>query len=115
VRSDEDGILARQRHVDRRAGSGPLRERRDPRPQSYVGAFADGDVLPVLLLAILTGWALTRIGAAGDPVRQAIGSFLHVVFAAFGFIIKLSPIGALGAMRSSWGRWRVFTSSACGS
>lgn len=81
-------------------------------PQSYVGAFADGDVLPVLLLAILTGWALTRIGAAGDPVRQVIGSFLHVVFAAFGFIIKLSPVGALGAMAFTVGRYGISSLSA---
>jgi Na+/H+-dicarboxylate symporter len=81
-------------------------------PQSYVGAFVDGDVLPVLVLAILTGWALTRIGAAGEPVRQVIDSFLRVVFVAFGFIIKLSPIGALGAMAFTVGQYGISSLSA---
>ena len=76
-------------------------------PQSYVGAFVDGEILPVLLIAILTGWALTRIGPAGEPVRQVIQSFMHAAFAAFGFIIKLSAIGALGAMAFTVGQYGI--------
>jgi aerobic C4-dicarboxylate transport protein len=76
-------------------------------PQSYVGAFADGEVLPVLFIAILTGWALTRIGPVGDPVRQVIQAFLHVSFAVFSVIVKLSAIGALGAMAFTVGQYGI--------
>jgi aerobic C4-dicarboxylate transport protein len=76
-------------------------------PQSYVGAFAEGEVLPVLFVAILTGWALTRIGPVGEPVRQVIQGFLHVSFAAFSVIVKLSAIGALGAMAFTVGQYGI--------
>jgi Na+/H+-dicarboxylate symporter len=67
-------------------------------PQSFVGAFADGEVLPVLLLAIIVGVSLIRLGRAGAPVREVLDSFLQILFIAFGFIVKLSPIAAFAAM-----------------
>jgi Na+/H+-dicarboxylate symporter len=76
-------------------------------PSSFVGAFIDGDVLPVLLLAVLTGWALTRVGASAEPVRRVIDSFMHVTFAMFGVVIKLSAIGALGAMAFTVGQYGI--------
>jgi aerobic C4-dicarboxylate transport protein len=76
-------------------------------PQSYVGAFAEGEVLPVLFIAILTGWALTRIGPAGEPVRLVINAFMHVVFAAFSVIVKLSAVGAFGAMAFTVGQYGI--------
>lgn len=76
-------------------------------PTSFVGAFAEGDVLPVLLLAIIVGVALMRVGSVGNPVRDVLHSFLQVLFSAFGFIIKLSPIGAFGAMAFTVGTFGV--------
>jgi Na+/H+-dicarboxylate symporter len=76
-------------------------------PQSFFGAFAEGEVLPVLLLAILVGFGLARVGKLGEPVLQGIDSFAHVLFAAFGIIMKLAPLGAFGAMAFTVGRYGV--------
>jgi Na+/H+-dicarboxylate symporter len=67
-------------------------------PNAFFGAFAEGEVLPVLLIAIICGFGLTRIGVAGKPVLEGINSFAHMLFAAFGLIMKLAPLGAFGAM-----------------
>jgi aerobic C4-dicarboxylate transport protein len=76
-------------------------------PHSFFGAFADGEVLPVLLISIIVGFGLTRIGEAGEPVVKGIESFSHVLFAAFGFIMKLAPIGAFGAMAFTVGKYGI--------
>jgi aerobic C4-dicarboxylate transport protein len=76
-------------------------------PSSFFGAFADGEVLPVLLISILVGFGLSRAGAAGEPVLRGIESFSHVLFATFGFIMRLAPLGAFGAMAFTVGRYGV--------
>lgn len=76
-------------------------------PSSFFGAFADGEVLPVLLLAVLCGFGLTRIGAAGRGVLDSIDGFAHMLFAAFGFIMRLAPLGAFGAMAFTVGRYGI--------
>ena len=74
---------------------------------SFFGAFADGEVLPVLLLAVLCGFGLTRIGTAGRVVLDGIDGFAHMLFAAFGFIMRLAPLGAFGAMAFTVGRYGI--------
>jgi Na+/H+-dicarboxylate symporter len=76
-------------------------------PHSFFGAFAEGEVLPVLLLAVLCGFGLTRIGKAAQPVLDSIDGFSHMLFAAFGFIMKLAPLGAFGAMAFTVGRYGI--------
>jgi Na+/H+-dicarboxylate symporter len=76
-------------------------------PNAFFGAFSEGEVLPVLLLAILFGFGLTRIGKAGDLAKEGIESFATVMFAVFGFIMKLAPIGAFGAMAFTVGKYGV--------
>ena len=76
-------------------------------PTSFFGAFAEGEVLPVLLLAVLCGFGLTRIGAAGRVVLDGIDGFAHMLFAAFGFIMRLAPLGAFGAMAFTVGRYGI--------
>src|SRR5207253_5066103 len=76
-------------------------------PNSFFGAFADGEVLPVLLLSVLCGFGLTRIGAAGHVVLHGIDGFAHMLFAAFGFIMRLAPLGAFGAMAFTVGRYGI--------
>ena len=76
-------------------------------PASFFGAFAEGEVLPVLLLAVLCGFGLTRIGRTGQVVLAAIDSFAHMLFAAFGFIMRLAPLGAFGAMAFTVGRYGI--------
>ncbi len=83
-------------------------------PASFFGAFAEGEVLPVLLLSVLCGFGLTRIGEAGRPVLASIDSFSHVLFAAFGFIMRLAPLGAFGAMAFTVGRYGIHSIGSLG-
>ena len=76
-------------------------------PSSYVAGLADGDVLPVLLIAILTGFSLIRAGKTGELLLSVIQSAMKVVFGIIGFIIKLAPLCAFGAMAFTVGRYGV--------
>lgn len=76
-------------------------------PTSFFGAFAEGEVLPVLLLSVLCGFGLTKIGNAARPVLEAIDGFSHMLFTAFGFIMRLAPLGAFGAMAFTVGRYGI--------
>lgn len=76
-------------------------------PHSFFGAFADGEVLPVLLVSILIAFGLSRAGDGGAVVTKAVESFSHVLFVSFGFIMKLAPLGAFGAMAFTVGRYGI--------
>lgn len=83
-------------------------------PASFFGAFAEGEVLPVLLVSVLCGFGLARIGAAGRPVLEGIESFSQMLFTAFGFIMRLAPIGAFGAMAFTVGRYGIHSIGSLG-
>ena len=74
-------------------------------PTSVVDAFAKGDVLQVLLFALLFGFALSALGARGEGIRSGIDSFADVVFRILGIIMRVAPIGAFGAMAFTIGRY----------
>jgi aerobic C4-dicarboxylate transport protein len=74
-------------------------------PNSFVGAFTGGAVLPVLLVAILTALALIRLGDAGRPVLDAVGVASRVVFEIIGIIMWTAPIGAFGAIAFTVGKF----------
>jgi aerobic C4-dicarboxylate transport protein len=76
-------------------------------PETFFGAFTDGHVLPVLLLAVLCGFGLSKIGRAGQPVLNGINSFSHLLFAVFGYLMRLAPIGAFGAMAFTVGKYGI--------
>jgi aerobic C4-dicarboxylate transport protein len=76
-------------------------------PGSVVGAFAEGDVLQVLLFAILFGCALTLIGARGKAVAGFIEDLSHVIFKIMGILIKLAPLGVLGAIAFTVGKYGI--------
>lgn len=76
-------------------------------PHSFFGAFADGEVLPVLLLSVVIAFGLSRAGDGGVVVAKAVASFSHVLFVSFGFIMKLAPLGAFGAMAFTVGRYGI--------
>jgi aerobic C4-dicarboxylate transport protein len=65
---------------------------------SVVNAFATGDVLQVLLFSVLFGCALAMLGERGAPVADFIETLSHVLFKVMGIIIKLAPLGVLGAI-----------------
>lgn len=76
-------------------------------PHSFFGAFADGEVLPVLLISILVAFGVSRAGEGGAAMTKAIDSFSQVLFVSFGFIMKLAPLGAFGAMAFTVGRYGI--------
>src|SRR5512133_2485621 len=74
-------------------------------PSSVVDAFAKGDILQVLLFALLFGFALSAIGEKGKPIAAFIDEVSHVLFGIVGIIMKLAPIGAFGAMAFTIGKF----------
>jgi aerobic C4-dicarboxylate transport protein len=74
-------------------------------PTSVVDAFAKGDILQVLLFALLFGFALAAIGEKGKPVASFIDQVSQVLFKIVGMIMKLAPIGAFGAMAFTIGKF----------
>ncbi|WP_213774465.1 C4-dicarboxylate transporter DctA [Bradyrhizobium sp. dw_78] len=74
-------------------------------PDSVVGALARGDILQVLLFAILFGFALMAMGERGYRLRDIIDDTSHAVFGVIGIVMKAAPLGAFGAMAYTIGRF----------
>ncbi|GLU33610.1 C4-dicarboxylate transport protein [Trinickia caryophylli] len=67
-------------------------------PPTLTAAFVQGHVLPVLLVAVLFGFALRMTGQAGEPVRQFVDGLAQVCFGILSMIMRLAPLGAFGAI-----------------
>jgi len=76
-------------------------------PGSVVGAFASGNILQVLLFAILFGFALHRLGEKGQLIFNFIESFSKVIFGVINMVMRVAPIGAFGAMAFTIGKYGV--------
>ena len=76
-------------------------------PNTFVDAFAKGDILQVLLIAILFGVSLSMLGERGKPVTKIIDDLSHAIFGVVGIIMKVAPIGAFGAMAFTIGKFGV--------
>ena len=74
-------------------------------PDSVVGAFAAGDILQVLLFAILFGFSLLILGERGATIRNFIDDTAHAIFGVIAIVMKAAPIGAFGAMAYTIGRF----------
>ena len=74
-------------------------------PNTVVDAFAKGEILQVLMIAIIFGFALHRLGAKGRLVFDLIDKVSHVFFGIVSMIMKLAPIGAFGAMAFTIGKY----------
>src|SRR5258708_31172592 len=74
-------------------------------PDSAVGALARGDILQVLLFAILFGFALMALGERGHRLRDIIDDAAHGVFGVIAIVMKAAPIGAFGAMAYTIGKF----------
>ncbi|WP_198087873.1 dicarboxylate/amino acid:cation symporter [Variovorax sp. E3] len=74
-------------------------------PSTLVDAFAKGEILQVLLIAVLFGFALHRFGGRGTLVFDVIEKGSHVLFGIVNYIMKLAPIGAFGAMAFTIGKY----------
>ena len=77
-------------------------------PKTFVDAFTgSGDLLQVLLIAILFGYAMVSLGQAGNAVHKLIEEFSKVIFKMMNSIMKLAPIGAGGAMAFTIGKFGI--------
>ena len=74
-------------------------------PDSVVGAFARGDILQVLLFAILFGFALMILGERANTVRSLIDDLAHSFFGVIAIVMKAAPVGAFGAMAFTIGKF----------
>ena len=74
-------------------------------PTSAVGAFAEGDVLPVLFFSVMFAFALLALGPKGKPIVDAIHDVSQVLFKMIGFAMYVAPIGAFGAIAFTVGRF----------
>src|SRR4026209_2949884 len=77
-------------------------------PSTFLDAFTgSGDLLQVLFVAVLFGYAMTHMGSRGEVVHKVIESCSHIFFAMMNALMKLAPIGAGGAMAFTIGRYGV--------
>jgi aerobic C4-dicarboxylate transport protein len=78
-------------------------------PNSFVGAFVDGDVLQILVLALLVGSALAGLGERGAALTKLLEHVATVVFGAIGIVMRAAPLGAFGAMAFTIGKYGIGT------
>jgi aerobic C4-dicarboxylate transport protein len=76
-------------------------------PDTFFGAFAEGALLQVLLIAIITGFACTRMGEFGHKVAHFLDEASKLFFGVIGVVVKLAPIGAFGAMGFTIGKYGI--------
>jgi aerobic C4-dicarboxylate transport protein len=74
-------------------------------PDSFVGAFAEGDILQVLFVSVLFGFALMVLGERGHTVRALVDDLGHAFFGIIAVIMKAAPVGAFGAMAYTIGKY----------
>ncbi len=76
-------------------------------PKSFFDAFATGDILQVLLVSILTGFAISFMGESGKPILNVLGRGEKIFFGIMHIIVKAAPVAALGAMGYTVGSFGV--------
>ena len=78
-------------------------------PESFIGVFVNGEILPVLFLAVLTGIVLSKMGAQAGSAINFLEKAGEVVFKIIALIMKAAPIGAFGAMAYTVGKFGTET------
>lgn len=67
-------------------------------PETLVGAFAGGEILQILLVSVLVGFALVQMGSTGARLAAAVVEVSRLLFRIVDIIMRLAPIGVFGAM-----------------
>ena len=83
-------------------------------PHTVVDAFAKGDMLQVLFFACIFGFALSHVGEKGKEVLRLIDKVGHVLFVIIGYVMRVAPIGAFGAMSFTIGKYGIASLSQLG-
>ena len=101
-------------HLDEKAVAGYVTERQiaDDRrfsdqddPHNLVGAVAQGDILPVLVMAMLFGFALCHMGERGQRLVTLIDDFTHALFGVVRIVMYVAPLAAFAAMAFTIGKF----------
>jgi aerobic C4-dicarboxylate transport protein len=74
-------------------------------PNTIIDAFAKGDILQVLLVSLLFGFAISMAGRHCKPLIALLDSFTHAVFGVVSILMRFAPIGAFGAMAFTIGKY----------
>jgi len=96
-------------YVTQAKGQGVVEFLLDIIPKTFTGAFVDGNILQVLLVALLFAFALQGLGERGKPILDLVGQASQVFFGIVGIIMRAAPVGAFGAMAFTVGKYGVET------
>ena len=83
-------------------------------PDNIVNALSNSDLLQVLFFSVLLGFAISKIGDTGKPIIRCIKSLEVALFTVIKMIMKVAPIGALGAMSFTIGKYGVGSLASLG-
>lgn len=83
-------------------------------PENVFGALSSGNLLQVLFFAVLFGFALSKIGSYAEPAVRVMQSFLDGLFVVIKMIMKIAPVGAMGAMGFTIGKYGIGALSSLG-
>jgi aerobic C4-dicarboxylate transport protein len=83
-------------------------------PQTFVGAFAEGNILQVLFLAVCCGFALTWLGERGRPMTQLIDAGAGMIFGVVKIVMWAAPLGAFGAIAFTVGKFGLGSLASLG-
>ncbi len=83
-------------------------------PNTFVGAFAEGNILQVLFISVLCGFALIWLGLAGKPLLEVIGIASKMIFGVVGIVMWAAPLGAFGAIAFTVGKFGVGSLASLG-
>src|ERR1700757_2969294 len=83
-------------------------------PGTFVGAFAEGNILQVLLIAVVCGFALVQLGERAKPLVDLIEIGAKMIFAVVGIVMWAAPIGAFGAIAFTVGKFGVGSLASLG-
>lgn len=74
-------------------------------PNTFVGAFVEGDILQVLVVALLAGFALARLGEQARPITNLLHEGARMFFSIVSLVTRLAPVAAFGAMAFTIGKY----------
>ncbi|MEQ1719072.1 MAG: dicarboxylate/amino acid:cation symporter [Hyphomicrobium sp.] len=96
-----------QSYVAKSKDQGTVQFLLDIIPSTFLGAFADGNILQVLFIAVLFAFALQSLGSHGQRLLDLIELVAQVLFKIVGYIMRLAPIGAFGAIAFTIGKYGI--------
>ena len=83
-------------------------------PGTFVGAFAEGNILQVLFIAVVCGFALVQLGDRAKPLLDIIDIAAKMIFGVVAIVMWAAPVGAFGAIAFTVGKFGVGSLASLG-